>query len=62
MVRRADVEIETYIDGDGPALVVLPSYGRDGGKDYDDITARGPRPGGGCCGHSPAASPDRRAR
>ncbi len=34
------VEIETYIDGDGPAFVILPSYGRDGGIDFDDITAR----------------------
>ena len=34
------MEIETYVDGDGPAFVILPSYGRDGGEDYDDITAR----------------------
>ena len=34
------VEIEAYVDGDGPACVILPSYGRDGGKDYDDITGR----------------------
>ena len=27
MVRRPGVEIETYVDGDGPALVILPSYG-----------------------------------
>ena len=40
IVRRPGVEIETYVDGSGPALVVLPSYGRDGGEDYDDITAR----------------------
>ena len=39
-VRTAGVEIGTYVDGDGPALVILPSYGRDGGADYDDITAR----------------------
>lgn len=39
-VRRAAIEIETYVDGDGPTLVILPSYGRDGGADYDDITAR----------------------
>ena len=32
------VEIETYIDGDGPSFVILPSYGRDGGADFDDLT------------------------
>jgi len=36
-VRRAGVQIETYVDGDGPALVILPSYGRDSGEDYDEI-------------------------
>ena len=40
IVRRPGVEIETYVDGDGPTLVILPSYGRDGGEDYNDITAR----------------------
>ena len=40
MVRTAGVKIETYVDGEGPALVILPSYGRDGGEDFDDITAR----------------------
>ena len=40
IVRENGVEIETYVDGDGPAFVILPSYGRDGGEDYDDITAR----------------------
>ncbi len=40
IVRRPAVEIETYVDGSGPALVILPSYGRDGGEDYDDIIAR----------------------
>ena len=27
------LEIETYVDGDGPSFVILPSYGRDGGDD-----------------------------
>lgn len=40
VVRGDGVEIETYVDGQGPAFVILPSYGRDGGEDYDDITAR----------------------
>ena len=39
-VCTGGVAIETYVDGDGPALVILPSYGRDGGEDFDDITAR----------------------
>ncbi|WP_187278578.1 alpha/beta fold hydrolase [Methylobacterium sp. WL64] len=32
--------IETFIDGAGPPFVILSSYGRDGGTDYDDITGR----------------------
>ena len=40
IIRRSHVEIETFVDGAGPALVILPSYGRDGGKDYDDIARR----------------------
>jgi hypothetical protein len=39
-VRYLDVEIETYVDGDWPTIVILPSYGRDSGDDFDDITAR----------------------
>ena len=44
-VQRPGVRIETIVDsggvdGAGPALVILPSYGRDGGEDYDEITAR----------------------
>ncbi len=39
-VRYLDVEIETYVDGAGPTIVILPSYGRDSGNDFDDITAR----------------------
>ena len=40
IVHRNGVTVETYIDGDGPPFVILPSYGRDGGKDYDNLTAR----------------------
>ena len=40
IVRRNGIEIETIIDGEGPPFVILPSYGRDGGEDYDDLTAR----------------------
>ncbi len=40
VVTGKDVAIETYIDGQGPCLVILPSYGRDVGGDYDNITGR----------------------
>ncbi|XGV94788.1 MAG: alpha/beta fold hydrolase [Leptolyngbya sp. BL-A-14] len=40
IVAENGVEIETYIDGDGPAFILLPSYGRDGGEDYDAFTAQ----------------------
>jgi pimeloyl-ACP methyl ester carboxylesterase len=39
IVTTGPVSIETYIDGDGPDVVVLPSYGRDGGADFDLFTA-----------------------
>jgi pimeloyl-ACP methyl ester carboxylesterase len=39
LVAAGPVSIETYIDGDGPDVVVLPSYGRDGGDDFDQLTA-----------------------
>lgn len=34
------VAIDTTVEGDGPALVVVPSYGRDCGRDFDDFTRR----------------------
>ena len=37
ITRRGDVAIETYVDGEGPPFVVLPSYGRDSGEDFDDL-------------------------
>jgi len=41
IVTTGDVSIETYLDGegDGPDVVLLPSYGRDGGDDFDPLTA-----------------------
>lgn len=39
IVRAGASSIETYVDGDGPAVVILPSYGRDGGLDFDPLTA-----------------------
>lgn len=37
-VRAGCSEIVTCIDGEGPPLVVLPSYGRDGLHDFDRFT------------------------
>lgn len=34
-VEGDDVTLEVHVDGEGPALVVLPSYGRGAGKDFD---------------------------
>ena len=31
--------VETYVDGAGPAVVIIPSYGRDGGDDFEPFTA-----------------------
>jgi hypothetical protein len=39
-LRKNGVEIELYIDGEGPAFVILPSYGRGICADFDAITAR----------------------
>ena len=39
-LRKNGVEIELYIDGEGPALVILPTYGRGISADFDAITAR----------------------
>jgi hypothetical protein len=35
IVRAGAVSIETYVDGDGPAVVVIPSYGRNGSEDFE---------------------------
>jgi pimeloyl-ACP methyl ester carboxylesterase len=41
MVRGADgLVIETYVEGSGPAIVMLPSTGRDGAEDFDAVAAR----------------------
>src|ERR1700751_3231523 len=39
-LRKNGVEIELYIDGEGPAFVILPSYGHGISADFDAITAR----------------------
>jgi hypothetical protein len=38
IATNGTVSIETYVDGSGPAVVVLPSYGRGGGDDFDTFT------------------------
>lgn len=41
IITVGPVSIETYVDGEGngPDVVVLPSYGRDGGADFDAFSA-----------------------
>ena len=40
MVSSGAVTIETYVEGDGPVIVMLPSSGRDGAEDFDDVAGR----------------------
>ncbi|MGI4953035.1 MAG: alpha/beta fold hydrolase [Janthinobacterium lividum] len=41
MVHGANgVVIETFVEGKGPAIVMLPSTGRDGAADFDAVAAR----------------------
>ena len=40
IVQTADATIETIVEGTGPAIVMLPSLGRDGYEDFDDVAAR----------------------
>jgi len=39
MVATGLVSIQTYVNGSGPAVVIIPSYGRDGGDDFEPLTA-----------------------
>lgn len=39
-VEGKDVTLEVYVDGAGPGLVVLPSYGRGGGEDFDSFAGK----------------------
>jgi pimeloyl-ACP methyl ester carboxylesterase len=38
VVTTGQVSIDTRVDGHGPAVVVIPSYGRDVGSDFDHLT------------------------
>ena len=40
IVTRGDVSIVTFVEGKGPAIVMLPSSGRDGGDDFDAVAHR----------------------
>ncbi len=40
MVKGDGVVIETFVEGAGPAIVMLPSSGRDGGDDFDAVAHR----------------------
>jgi pimeloyl-ACP methyl ester carboxylesterase len=37
-VANGQVTIDTCVDGNGPAVVVVPSYGRNAGPDFDPLT------------------------
>jgi pimeloyl-ACP methyl ester carboxylesterase len=40
MVTNGPVSIETFVEGKGPTIVMLPSNGRDGGADFDNVAHR----------------------
>ncbi len=39
LVPAGDAVVETTVEGIGPALLMLPSLGRDGYEDFDDVAA-----------------------
>lgn len=39
IVTSGRVSLDTSVDGDGPAVVIIPSYGRDAGPDFDALTS-----------------------
>jgi len=40
LIQAGPARIETIVEGDGPTIVMLPSLGRDGYEDFDDVAAR----------------------
>ncbi len=40
LVKGEDVALEVYVEGQGRALIVLPSYGRGSGEDFDLFASR----------------------
>jgi len=39
IVTTGQASIDTRVDGNGPAVLVIPSYGRDAGPDFDPLAA-----------------------
>jgi pimeloyl-ACP methyl ester carboxylesterase len=39
-VRSGDASLRVLVQGNGPAVVVVPSYGRDGGLDFNFVSER----------------------
>ncbi len=39
-VATGAADIETFVDGEGSPFVILPSYGRGSGEDFDDLAGR----------------------
>ncbi|CAG8188465.1 unnamed protein product [Penicillium salamii] len=37
-VRSAEANIQVLVEGAGPTVVIIPSYGRDGGDDYNHFS------------------------
>ena len=61
-VTQGDVSIVTFVEGSGPAVVMLPSSGRDGAEDFDAVAARIAAPATPCCVRSRGGPLARRAR
>jgi pimeloyl-ACP methyl ester carboxylesterase len=40
VARDHEVRLQTYVNGAGPTLVIIPSYGRGSATDYDDVVER----------------------
>lgn len=38
LVRSGETNIQVFVQGAGPTVVILPSYGRDSGDDYNYFT------------------------
>lgn len=62
LITTDAVSIETYINGTGPDVVILPSYGRDSAEDFDTFIIALTDAGYRVRGRSRAASHDRQAR
>ena len=61
IVRYDGVAIDVIVDGQGPAIVLLPSLARDS-EDYDAVADGLAALAFACCGRSRAGSAPARAR